>query len=761
MKKTKKFIVFFIALYFSTHYFWLIIWKENETMLLVGDDLFSIIASLIATLALLQTYKRNPPLGKPFWLLLALGCFSFFIAEIIWAYYDCILHTEVPYPGIADIFYMLQIGFFLTSFFYLFLKLKGTYSFVRFLFDMALLITVAATLSWIYVLKPTLAIPDFSHVFLVFTLGYPLADLVLLVVIVSIYIGFETPLIKREILLFFGLIVQLFADSSYAFLNIKDHYFSGNQIDALYSLGLLLIGFSGFYYEQSENQNPILVRGNSRNEQLNFFRISIPYLGIIVLFIVTLIQTKEMNGLHIGSIIALLLIIFRQFIAFSENKINEAKIHFMGQHDLLTNVPNRALFMDIFQRVLAESKNNHTLLALMYIDLDRFKTINDSISHEVGDLLLIQVSERLKGLIRKSDTVARFGGDEFTVLLKGFNKVEDVSAIANKILRSLNQPYFVQGHIIISTPSIGIAVSSIDGMKPETLMQRANFALCQVKETGRNQFRLYSQDKNDDRSQKYTLEQDLHHALSRNELSVCYQPQIDINNGKIIGVEALLRWTHPVYGPVSPMEFIPIAEDTGLIFPIGEWVLRTSCLQAVKWHNAGHPIKMAVNLSPRQFRKKNMVELVKEVLDSTGLRPEYLDLEITEGIAMNEVNLAIQRLQALKQLGVKISIDDFGTGFSSLSYLPNFPIDTLKIAREFIRKIGENQANDAIIASIISLGHNLEMLVLAEGVEDKEQLEYLESLNCNQVQGFLFAKAITAEEVEEYFFEVTDPVCNT
>ncbi|WP_147532752.1 sensor domain-containing protein [Bacillus marasmi] len=435
----------------------------------------------------------------------------------------------------------------------------------------------------------------------------------------------------------------------------------------------------------------------------------------------------------------------------TENKINEEKIKQMALHDSLTGLPNRVLFSEIIQLALADAERNKEMLAIMLLDLDRFKTINDILGHDVGDQLLKQTAKRLVASLRKNDTVCRQGGDEFSILLKGINRPEDVMIIASKILHSLNKPYIINDNEVITTPSMGIAVYPIDGETSADLLQKADFAMYAVKEQGRNHFRLYSKEKHHDYSKQYLLEKELRKALEKKEFTVFYQPQFDIPTGKMIGVEALLRWHHPDLGMISPVDFIPVAEQAGMIVPIGEWVLKTACQQAKIWHQNGFPLKMAVNLSPRQFRQKDLVELVKEVLHKYELKPKYLDLEITEGIAMKDIHLSIQKLNALKAIGINISIDDFGTGYSSLSYLSNYPVDTLKIAREFIEKIGQDAGNEAIISSIIALAHNLKLNVLAEGVEEPTQLQFLKERNCNQVQGFMFGVPMLAGELEEQF----------
>jgi diguanylate cyclase (GGDEF)-like protein len=427
------------------------------------------------------------------------------------------------------------------------------------------------------------------------------------------------------------------------------------------------------------------------------------------------------------------------------------RIKYLAFHDSLTGLANRALF----EQVLKEAVTEHKLvneMAVMFIDLDRFKIINDTLGHDIGDRLLQMTAKRLESCACTDNTVARIGGDEFTILLKGIGNREAAEVMARKILDSLNQPFYINEHEIISTPSIGVALYSSADDTPHTLMKKADLAMYHVKENGKGYYKIFDET-NKEIFQKLMLEKDICKALSKKEFFLVYQPQMDAKKGKMVGVEALLRWNHSTFGLVSPAEFIPIAEETGMIIPIGDWVLREACLQAKRWEEQGHLLKIGVNLSPRQLQQEDVVERIAAILKVTKVNPHYIDLEITEATAMINIHNVIPKLMALKELGVKISIDDFGTGYSSLSYLANFPIDTLKIAREFISKVGIDEFSLTIISTIIDLAQKLNLNVVAEGVERENQAALLQEVNCHEIQGYLYGKPDSVQAIEKILFK--------
>lgn len=441
----------------------------------------------------------------------------------------------------------------------------------------------------------------------------------------------------------------------------------------------------------------------------------------------------------------------------SEKKSYEKQLDRMAHHDHLTGLPNRLLFADRLNQSLSRARRKSAPLAVMFLDLDRFKTINDTLGHSTGDLLLKSVAERVSDCIREADTVARMGGDEFTVILTESQNQADVLAVAQRILDSLAEPFDVAGHELFVTTSIGISIYPSDGVDVETLVRNADAAMYRAKEQGRNNYQLCSWAVNAAALEKFELETALRRAVERNEFLAHYQPRVNLHTGEIVGLEALVRWQHPELGLISPAQFIPIAEETGLIVPIGEWVVKEACEQNKRWQDSGLPkIPVAVNISPRQFRHDDLVESIAAILEETRLAPEYLELEVTENAIMHRPIVAANSLRRLKEMGIRISIDDFGTGQSSLSYLKRFPLDTIKIDQSFVKDITTDPDDSAIAQAIISMAQTLGLGVIAEGVETLEQLELLKSLGCNEVQGYFISRPMRPEGVATALAENRD-----
>jgi diguanylate cyclase (GGDEF)-like protein/PAS domain S-box-containing protein len=428
----------------------------------------------------------------------------------------------------------------------------------------------------------------------------------------------------------------------------------------------------------------------------------------------------------------------------TEKRQAEARIAHMALHDALTGLPNRVLFHERLDEALSRVRRDREKLAVLYLDLDQFKNVNDGLGHPAGDKLLVAVAERLLTCLRVSDTVARFGGDEFAVLQIGFAGPHEASALAERIVTLLSEPYDIDGQQVVIGASVGIALAPADGETAEQLLGNADMALYQAKEDGRRNFRFFQPGMGASLRAQHTLGLDLRRALAAGEFEVYYQPLVTLETGIISGFEALLRWHHPVRGMVAPATFIPLAEETGLIVPIGEWVLRQACAEAAAWPD---DLKVAVNLSPVQFKKGNLPQMVFATLASSGLPAARLELEITESIFLAESKTNLATLRRLRALGVGISMDDFGTGYSGLSYLRAFPFDKIKIDRSFISELGESADCMAIIKAITNLGSNLGIPTLAEGVETQEQLELLRKEGCTEMQGYLFSRPVPASEI--------------
>jgi diguanylate cyclase (GGDEF)-like protein/PAS domain S-box-containing protein len=420
---------------------------------------------------------------------------------------------------------------------------------------------------------------------------------------------------------------------------------------------------------------------------------------------------------------------------------------YSAQHDLVTNLPNRLLLNDRISQAIALAHRQHRPIAVIFLDLDRFKYINDSLGHATGDKLLQSVSKRLLASVRRSDTVSRQGGDEFVILLSEITYPEDAAASAKKILLSISAPHSIGNQDLHIDGSIGISVYPDDGEDAETLIQNADTAMYHVKETGRNNFQFFKVDMNLKAVERQSLEGSLRRALEREEFLLHYQPKVNLDTGEITGVEALVRWQQPDRGLVPPSQFVPVAEDCGLILPIGRWVLREACRQARSWQDAGlPPLPIAVNVSAVEFRDEGFVQSVRTILAETGLEARYLELELTEGVLMDDAESTASVLQELKMMGVHLAVDDFGTGYSSLSYLRHFPIDVLKIDQSFVSQITADPDDSTIVSAIINMGKSLKHLMVAEGIETQLQRAYLQTQQCAQGQGYLFSRPLAAAQ---------------
>lgn len=454
----------------------------------------------------------------------------------------------------------------------------------------------------------------------------------------------------------------------------------------------------------------------------------------------------------------------------------QKQIHNLAYYDLVTGLPNRAQLNEQLRYTLKIATRNESKFALLFLDLDHFKQVNDTLGHDAGDDLLKQVSERLSRVVRNSDmisageiteddepdfqhTVARLGGDEFVVLLGQINRAEDAARVAERIAQSICVPYDIGANSISVTTTIGISVFPTDGTDSETLMKNADVAMYHAKDSGRNGYQFYSRSIHEQALARFSMEGALKSAIANEELTVVYQPKVDLDSDAVVGVEALVRWNHPEYGNVSPAEFIPLAEETGLILPLGRWVLLHACQQMQQWINRGMaPMIMSVNCSAVQFTRSDMIGDINEAIDYSGLDPSLLEIELTESLLLQDINAGIDILRKMKNLGVQVAIDDFGTGFSSLSYLKRLPVDKLKIDQAFVKDLATDAGDVAIVSAIITLSHNLNLTVVAEGVETQQQYDILKSFACNEVQGYLVGRPMQADDFIVWLAKWNEPL---
>jgi diguanylate cyclase (GGDEF)-like protein/PAS domain S-box-containing protein len=448
------------------------------------------------------------------------------------------------------------------------------------------------------------------------------------------------------------------------------------------------------------------------------------------------------------------------FSDISHLKESEEKLHHLAHHDALTGLPNRPLLNARLEHSLQQANREGTNVAVLFLDLDHFKKVNDSLGHPVGDQLLQLVAKRLLASVREEDTVARLGGDELAIVLGSMEDARYASSVAREILDRLSKPFELEGRDVFVSASIGISVYPQDGRDVMTLLKNADAAMYMAKGEGRSKYHLYSKELTVRACESLALETNLYRALEREELLLHFQPQVSLQSGDIVGVEALVRWQHPEIGLVSPARFIPLAEENGLIGAIGKWVMHAACVQASAWQNDGlPPLRIAVNLSGRQLGQENLVQDVSDILEDTGLDPACLELELTESSLMKQAEHAVKALDALRELGTTIAVDDFGTGYSSLSYLKRFPVDRLKIDRTFVRDIPQDTSDVALAKAIVALGHSLNLTVVAEGVETHAQRELLASIGCDEMQGFLYSAPRTASELVSLLNTPKRPAC--
>lgn len=725
--------------------------------------LVSVLPVIVVVIAQGWAVSRSNGTVRRFWLILMVSFVIYLGANLLWAVYDELPLLVLGYPvydGLFKIHWLLVVGSILV----LVWDQANPYRFVRVVLDMLLGIVVGATFLWYVAINQlSLGGVHLSPGDLLATISYPVGGAGILLLLTSVYYD-PRHLIPTRVWSFLmaGFALEFLADVKYFASQIGEVSFSNEYLTTLWGASALMWALAAISYgltpedTDTEHKWPDSV----------IIRSILAYVASWLVFGLLVMEARTLNLVVVAVGLTLLCVVVRQMFSLKENqvlghrlaktndslaeKVNE--LEYLAYYDPLTNLANRHYLDRRLSEIIATTS---TQVGVLSVDIDRFKNINDTYGHAFGDKLLQEVANRIGQL--EADVVARTNVDGFIIVYDNVSFVTQITLQAQRLRDALLEPFRIEGVETLVTISIGITVFPADGETAERLLRNADIAMHKAKEVGRNNFQFYSASMTQSLEKRLSVETALRGALQRGELQIHYQPQINVeeNHGKLVGVEALLRWQHPALGQVSPAEFIPIAEDTGLIVSLGNWVLWEACKQLREWHDRGYSnMRMAVNLSARQFEQGDIVQLIAQNLKEFNLEPEYLELELTERIALENEHSVLDSLSKLKRLGVRIAIDDFGTGYSALAYLRKFPVDSIKIAQQFSQGLELGTNDDWIVRAIVTLGKSLGLNVVAEGVETKEQLEFFKGLGCYDIQGFYFAKPMPAQEVPTFLDSV-------
>lgn len=763
------------------------------------DGIYPVV-NLLAAGALYYAARRSAPRSKRLgwaWGVLAIAQLSYAVGDLIWLILEGVLNQQ-PFPSVADGFYLAYYPLFLAGVLALPARRITRREWIEAIFDISIILLSATLIFWNFLVGP-LALSEGSDPWLsqVLSLAYPVGDLVLFWALLVLLYGRSGEENRGPLyLLAVGVMVTIVTDCLFSYQSLLDTYVSGGPLDMGWLLGYLLTGLAGALQATEGAQrshSPGAEAQDGTKAWLSYF----PYFWILAVYLLLIYSrhaTLPMNAgiLDIGVGSVILLVLTRQIIMLAQNtrlycdlqkalervqqqrvelertnkdlKVEiverqraEEQLSYDALHDPLTDLPNRALFMDRLERAIEYNKRRGEYsFSVLFLDLDQFKVVNDSLGHNVGDQLLISVGQRLKLCLRASDTVARLGGDEFVLLLEDTRNIHTVTNLAVRILEELNLPFKFNGHRAFISASIGIVPSVAGYERPEDVLRDADIAMYRAKALGKARFEIFDANLRTQAMSRLELEDDLRSALERQEFQLHYQPILILKENQITGFEALIRWNHPKRGIILPDEFIPIAEETGLIIDIGNWVLQESCAQIKKWQEAyphQPPLTINVNISGRQFNQPDFVEQIERILLTAALNPDSLILEITETVLIDNAAAASAIFNRLHEIGIQLQIDDFGTGYSSLGYLQHYPIHTIKIDRSFIQELGVSRKNTELVHTIVSMAHDLGMEAIAEGVETGEQLQRLEGYGCKYVQGFLLSKPLEGARAEQLLDE--------
>ncbi len=713
------------------------------------QNVFSDLVGFSAVVTIVVGVRMHHPTRPLHWYVFALGLLLLAFGDTIWTYYENVLLIETPFPSIADLSYLAAMPCLAIGLVLMFRRRMPGHEWAE-LIEALIIATVAGILSWIFLVLPLAqdqTQPLLNRLILV---AYPLTDLVLLIAVLR-FLLMSAKRLPAHYLLSTSFVLLLIADTAYAATLLTDSYGTGHPLDAGWLLSYVFFGAAALHPSMVGLSEPMLAPETKPTWQRLVLLTATSLIAPLTLAYQAVSDEQiDVPVIVGGSVVLFLLVATRVALMIGERKRMEQQLEHQAFHDPLTNLANRFLFADRLEHALAGALRKEGHLAVLFMDLDNFKVINDSLGHEAGDELLKVVAQRLQSCVRPEDTLSRFGGDEFALLILEDDANGGVATgIAKRVLRELQAPFFVRGREVLVSASIGIVLAAPSETRSvDELLRDADLAMYSAKTGRKGQYEMFRQDLHARAFERLEVESDLRRALEQREFKVLYQPQVSLKSGEIVGFEALMRWKHPERGLLDASEFIPILEETRLALPMGRLVLREACRQGRVWQDrypSSPPLMVGVNLSARQFQHPELVSYLARLLKDTELPPKSLCLEITESVAMENLPAATSTFEELEGLGVRLAIDDFGTGYSSLSYLKRFPVEYLKVDRSFVDGLEEESEDKVIVSGIISLAHALGLKVVAEGVEREEQLVLLREMRCDKAQGHYFSEALSSE----------------
>ncbi|WP_271750932.1 putative bifunctional diguanylate cyclase/phosphodiesterase [Cohnella sp. JJ-181] len=720
---------------------WYLIYWNDEWIRVLGSNMLQISAGAVGAFWTLRVGLRSAGKREAFWLLLGAGLIFNTFANLQLLYKQ-LASTVIEYSVFSYVWWLIAYWFFLAALFWKFKRIHARSTRAGYIFNIVVFTVTAASASVHFVINPIISFADESPLVNLLTVVYPLASLSIFLFTLILYYSLlqQGALTKPLLYVVWGMLCQVAGDTGFAYLAQQQAQQSGQFVDVLWVLALLLIGLGGYYAGEGQTDPVQENEPDARIKESVF-----PYASIAVLVLLFVVSSHwEFNALSLGLLLLFLLIVGRQLRMMRVLNKLMGEYRYLAYHDPLTGLRNRIGFRQDLERIIA---NTETRAGLLLIDLDRFKVINDTLGHHAGDRILVQTAERLRRSVGPRSPLYRLGGDEFVIILTDAAN-SWCAAAADRILAAFREPFRFEDIEIIVTPSIGISIFPDNGCTSDDLLKYADAAMYLAKESGKNSFRFYDTELHAIMARKMKLENELRKAIERAQFKLHYQPKVELRTKRMIGMEALLRWEHPELGVVSPSEFIPVAEESGQIVAIGNWVLERACAQNKAWQDQGYPpLCVSVNVSVRQFQHREFLMSVHSILQRTGLSADHLELEITESIMQNVIE-STDVLLALRRMGIRASIDDFGTGYSSLYIIPKLPVDTIKIDKSFIDDI-DNRMQLSMLKTIIDLGLSLNLGVVAEGIESEHQQQVLIANGCPVGQGYLYSRPVSPEAFEE------------